>query len=166
VKKRKSQDNGITYIWRKYFSFYYTPYVLEGFFPKSNSDTEVPSSDNYAERARVWKENQINICELGIQNGFETLIILQAFLGTGNKTMTEQEKEFFEKTNGNKRLDIYRYFVEEFDDLNNYCTNTADFRNVFDDIEEGVYFDEAHVGSEHDKIIADEIFELVRPLVR
>jgi len=165
-EKRKSQDNGFTYLWRKYFSFYYTPYVLEGFFPKSNSATEEPFSDNNAERASVWKKNLINICELGSLNGFETLIILQPFLGTGNKIMTEQEKEFFEKTNGNKRLGIYHLFAEDFINLGSFCINTADFRNIFDDIEERVYFDESHVDSVHDKIIADEIFEIVRPLIR
>jgi len=164
-KKPKSQDNGFTYIWRKYFSFYYTPYVLEGFFPKTNSATNATLSDNTTEKVSIWKKNLINICELGDKNGFETLIIFQPFLGTGNKIMTEQEKAFFEKTYGNEKLSKYHFFAEDFIDLDNYCSNTADFRNVFDDIQERVYFDESHVDSVHDKIIADEIFDIVRPLV-
>jgi len=49
--------------------------------------------------------------------------------------------------------------------LDNHCAKTADFRNIFDDVEESVYFDTAHVGSESNKIIADNIFELANPLV-
>ena len=164
-KKPKSQDNDFTYIWRKYFSFYYTPYVLEGLIPKTNSAIKAPLSDNTTEKVSVWKNNLINICELGDKNGFETLIIFQPFLGTGNKIMTEQEKAFFEKTNGNEKLSKYHFFAEEFFELDNFCKNTADFRNIFDDIQERVYFDESHVDPVYDKIIADKIFDIVRPLV-
>jgi len=113
-----------------------------------------------------WKERWIDICELGKQYDYETIITLQPLLGTGNKTLTIQEEN-------NKRttvelvgwLDIYPEYAEQLKEINNHCSLTADLRGLFDDIKEPIFWDGMHTGYRGNQIIAEKMFELSLPLV-
>jgi hypothetical protein len=41
----------------------------------------------------------------------------------------------------------------------------VDFRNIFDDVNRGIYFDNAHVGYKNNEIIAEKIFNLIQPVI-
>jgi len=143
--------------------FYRSLYVLHGIF-----DPKIPKTydkSDWYDKALLWKQNMIKICELGKKHGYETLIILQPILGSGNKTLSEHEIKNIEFWDQAKAVIGYQKFAEELKDLNNYCIGTADLRNIFDNVKGDVYFDYAHIDSEHNKIVADKIFELALPLV-
>jgi len=150
-------------VYRSISTFYRTLYVLPTIFKQDIPHT-YDKSDWY-DKALLWKQNMIKICELGKKQGYETLIILQPILGSGNKSLSEQEIKNFEFYDQAKAVIGYQKFADELNDLNNYCTGTADLRNIFDNVKGTVYFDRAHIDSEDNKIVADKIFELALPLV-
>jgi len=168
--KNKWNDDAINLFWKQYLSFYKTPYVVGGIIDDAKSSiSRSIFNPNFDETSQVWKKNMITICEFGKQQGFDTIVVLQPFLGTGNKTLSDFEKENLETefaTYGSKSFfDGYQLLSDELNDLENYCYVTDDFRNAFDDINESVYFDRVHVGPESNKIIADKMADLVIPLI-
>jgi len=159
--KGKGSGEFLLNFYKKYFNFYQTPYVFKNIFGKTT-----PSANfDWDKKALLWKTNMITICDLGKPQGYETVVILQPILGSGNKTLSEQERKNFELYDQANVLIGYQKFADELNDLENYCTITADFRNIFDDKNETVYFDEAHISYEDNIIVAEKIFELIRPLV-
>jgi len=161
--KEKMHKDFFRNIYDRYFKFYQTLDVIKGILKQKPPIRYV--EPHWEDKAELWKNNLIAICELGKQHGYETLIILQPMLGSGNKTLLGQEiknMEFFDQDNA---LIGFQKFADKLNELDNYCAKTADFRNIFDDINEVIYFDRAHVGSKSNKIIADEMFELAFPLV-
>ena len=112
----------------------------------------------------LWKQRWIEICELGKQHGFETIITLQPFVGTGKKILTVQEHESSLRL-WPPKLEIYPAFVTQLDGLKNHCALTADLTGIFDYVEEPIYFDEAHTGPRGNQIIAQKFYSLSLPLV-
>jgi len=112
--------------------------------------------------ATHWKERWIDICELGKQYDFETIITLQPFVGTGNKTLTIQEE-----TSPRYFLDMSQYpaYAEQMKEINNHCSLTADLRGLFDNIKEPIFYDGLHTGYIGNQIIAEKMFELSLPVV-
>jgi len=164
--KNKRNDDSITQIWKKHLSFYNTPYVFGGIIADAKrSVTPYLINTDFPKKVQVWKTNLISICELGDQKGFKTLIFLQPFLGTGNKTLTEHEKELFVQPYSGQFVSGYELFANELADLENYCSKTTDLRNIFDDEKHDIYFDRPHVSSDSNKKIAEKIFEVTLPLI-
>lgn len=116
-------------------------------------------------RSSLWHQREKEICELGNKEGFKTVILLQPFLGTGNKTMTSYEYDYYVHENGKKTIANYDVFAKGLDGLENYCTKTADLRNIFDGNSELLYFDYGHIVDTGNKIVADSIFKSVSPIV-
>ncbi len=161
--KPKENDDLLMHIHGNYFNFYKTPYVINNII-----NTKIPkihSESDWEDKALLWKKNMISICELGRQHGYETVVILQPILGSGNKILTDQERKNFEFNDQAKFVIGYNKFADKLKDLDDYCVKIFDFRDIFDDMEETAYFDRAHVGSASNKIIAAKIFELIHPLV-
>jgi len=163
----------VGYIYRKYFQFYKTLDVINNIIDKPKG-TQIISEFwkggkiELHDRAEIWRNNISTICEVGNQNGFKTLILLQPFLGTGDRSLTQFETKLFNnqvvKPFPNALLE-YSYFADELDDLNNSCTETFDFRNGFEKAKGQVFFDKWHNYEIHNKVIANEIFDLALPLV-
>jgi len=112
-----------------------------------------------------WKERWIEICELGKQHQFDTLVTLQPQVGAGKKILTNQEYEFLKNPRHQKILSIYPSYVKHLDELEKHCSKTADLRGIFDHMEEPIYWDEAHVGSKGNQIIAKNMYHLSLPFV-
>lgn len=111
----------------------------------------------------LWKERLIEICEIGKQYGFETIATLQPLAGTGNRIPTAQETNYY-LANEN-RLKKYPLYVEQLDEIANHCTETADLREIFDHIEEPIFFDTAHVNAKGNKIVGDNLYRISLPVV-
>jgi len=115
--------------------------------------------------ATLWKERWIEICNLGKQYGFDTIIILQPMVSTGKKILTIQEQEGFISMKNVAELEDYPQYVEQLDELNNHCSAAADFGGIFDYISEPIYFDRGHTGPYGNQIIAKEVYQLSLPIV-
>jgi len=117
-------------------------------------------------------ENWKNICELGNNNKFDTIITVQPFVGTGKKILTNQElinyetytSEFISDTVSLKP-DKLTKLTDNFDKIERLCTKTADLRNIFDYVYTPIYWDRGHTNSFGNEIIAKYILEIILPII-
>ena len=117
------------------------------------------------EKADIWSKRWIEICELGKINDFEVVVTLQPILGSSNRTLSEFETHQFEWKENERRLPALEIYANNLDQIDDYCTRTADLRNVFDEINEPLYLDSVHLGDNGNKIVAEKIYELILPLI-
>jgi len=113
----------------------------------------------------LWKERWAEICELGKEKNFDTVIILQAMAGTGNRVLTQQEIESSQKKHIGEWLEEYPLFLEKLEELNNNCTKTSDYTKIFDDVEGTVFWDGTHVGPSGNIIVAENVYETILPII-
>jgi len=111
-----------------------------------------------------WKNRWNEICELGKQLGFETIITIQPIVNAGKKILTHQEYEASLKKDP-KYLEPYPFYVEQLKELKKHCTLTADLRDIFDDVKEPIYFDFVHAGPRGNQIISETMYSLSLPIV-
>jgi len=50
--------------------------------------------------------------------------------------------------------------------LKKHCSQTADLRGIFNDIQDPIFFDYVHVGPKGNQIIAENLFQLSLPIVK
>jgi len=118
----------------------------------------------------LWKQRWMEICDLGKQRDFDTIITIQPFVKSGNKILTEQEIVQYTKkvsmiSGPIEYLELSEQYVEQLNQLNNHCTLTADLRGIYDDIHEPIFWDAIHVGPLGNEIIAEHVYELSLPVV-
>jgi hypothetical protein len=116
---------------------------------------------------KFTKSHWNDVCDLGKNNGFESIIMLQPTLTFGEKPLTKQEySNYLTDTDhfGYKmslKKDTYDQYVKVMNELSN-CTNTFDLRNVFENTTEPVYYDGGHMVDNGNEIIAKRIFDLLK----
>jgi len=166
----KSDFNKVEDKARGMTSFYKT-LIVGNLFSKSiqksineSKGTKPLDTENISERISLWKNKQIENCKIGNEQGFDTLIILQPIIDIDKKPLTDFEKKAFK--NVEDWPNSYQLFANEFEKLNSFCENTVDLRNVFEGIEEPLFYDWAHLGDKGNKIIADRIFEEILPPIQ
>jgi len=162
----------VGYIYRKYFQFYKTLDVINNVIDKPKNqiirEFSREGRGELGDRAEIWKNNISTICGIGNQNGFKTLILLQPFLGTGDRSLTQFETKIFNNQVSKpfpNALKQYSFFADNINNLKDSCTGAFDLRNGFDKTKGAVYFDKFHNYQKHNRVIANEIFDLSLPLV-
>jgi len=107
-------------------------------------------------------QNWESVCKLGKEEGFDTIIIVQPLPITGHRVLTNQEigNSFKNLT----YLQKSQQYVDAFEELDTVCTKTADFRRIFDYIQEPVFYDDGHTMSFGNKIIAKNVFSVISPI--
>ena len=146
----------------------YEPDLLIIFDGWNDVTGELVKNANWNKEANVenWISRWTEICEIGKQNNFETIITVQPILGSGNKLFTNHESA--EYTTHNYIPSHVRLLENYANNLNNLelsCTKTADLTNAYDDVFLPVYTDLGHVNSLGGKIIAYEFFNLAVPII-
>ena len=115
-------------------------------------------------------DNWRSVCDFGVKQNFDVIIILQPIAGFGNKILTEQEKHYAATGtdyNNNllvNNLSLYDEIAEKLTTLNS-CTITVDMRDVFDGYIEPIYWDQGHVSDKGNLIIAESIFKKILTLI-
>ena len=122
-------------------------------------------SEHMLERASLWHNQIKDACEFGNENGFKTMVILQPMLGTGNKPLVEFEHSYYLAVGGEKNTEIYDMLSNGLLGLENYCYKVEDFRNVFDNVPEFVYFDIAHLADYGNEVVSQRMFEIIMPTI-
>jgi len=159
-------------------TYFKTPYMVNEIFKEiskldiTNIENRDPQDEKRVvtqseEKASLWLNNMAEICEMGQNRDFKTLIALQPFLGTGNKTLTDYEIKV--GTNYWNFIDAslkYQNFGNKVNDLEPLCDKTVDLRNIFDNVTESVYFDHVHIHYRYNKIVAERLAELSLPLIQ
>jgi hypothetical protein len=120
---------------------------------------------NEKEKINQWKSRLARICEIGYENNIPIVLILQPLLGTSQRNLTLEEKQNFEKENHPSIIQLYEKFGDEFTHISNTCTLKEDFREVFNDVGIPLFFDTGHIGVEAKKIVANQIYEKITPII-
>ena len=170
--KAKIKTDFLDNVKKRFFKFYKTPKVLglslsgiPEYFPNENNSITNPKEMKEGSKALLWEENMSAICALGNQNNFDTIIVLQPFLGTGNKSLTRIESEQYNKIHEWWFIE-YQYFADKIKNLNHTCDLAIDLRNVFDNVEEIIYFDRMHISFKYNKQVAEKIAENSLPIIK
>ena len=107
-----------------------------------------------------WK----TVCKLGNERGFKTVILVEPILGSGNRVLTEHEMKKFNVENI-QSLKIIEKYSENFDLLEEDCTKTKDFQNIFDYVFMPVFIDSGHTSSLGNKIIAKNVLNILEEIL-
>ncbi len=121
--------------------------------------------DNPGASAKDWGKRWMEICEIGTQQGFDTIITLQPDVASGKKFLTKVEYKYKILSEGEKTMENYPLYIEQLDALKNKCSLTADLRSLFNDEKVAIFFDKAHTGPTGNQIIAQKFYSLSLPFV-
>ncbi|MDC0186934.1 pentapeptide repeat-containing protein [Candidatus Nitrosopelagicus sp.] len=112
-------------------------------------------------------DNWKSICKLGNDQNFETIIIIQPILGSGNRILTEQEITLFNssKDKNIQNLEMLEKYSSSLNELDKHCTKTANFKNIFDYIFSPIFVDSGHTSTLGNKIIAENVFNLLENIL-
>ena len=161
-------------------------YCLEQFDPGLNApreedpfDSNVHSMKKSEQTLQNWK----SVCKLGNEKGFDTIITVQPMVGAGNRVPIKDILDIFPfynyydfvdepfYKNANKKPSDLTWmenmypklslYVEYLDQLKGHCTKVADFRAIFDYIQEPTYYDVGHTTPLGNKILAEHFFAMV-----
>ena len=113
-------------------------------------------------------QNWKSVCELGKENNFGVIIIIQPIVVTDQRVLTDQEITSSFSSFGTKISDEYlqksQQYVDAFEELDEVCTKTADFRRIFDYVQEPIFWDGVYTLSFGHKILAENIFSVISPI--
>jgi hypothetical protein len=161
IKKDKTLTENIFIFSQKYFPFYKTPIGLKHIFTAFtyHEKEELAYESNIDTMVSEWSKTWTNVCLNAKDNDIKTIIILQPFLGTGNKILSDSESIILKKFNEHKNaIKYYEKYASTLDDLALKCDVVLDFRMVFDEKKNSIFYDRVHVGDEGNYIVAEEIF--------
>ena len=124
-------------------------------------------NDSYNLPLEQSLDNWKSVCKLGNKQNFETIIIIQPILGSGNRILTDQEIYLLNtsKDNNIENLNMLKKYSSNLKELDKHCTKTVNFENIFDYVFSPVYVDLGHTSSLGNKIIADNVFYLLQNIL-
>ena len=80
-------------------------------------------------------------------------------LGVGEKPLSYDEQKIL-KNQGQHQINSMKILNEfNIDNLENYCYNTIDLRNIFSNHNGSIYYDRGHTVDDGNYIIAKKIFD-------
>lgn len=151
----------------RYLFFWETVPVAYHLISQSVGEIEKRIFDNrnMEQKSELWVSNNKKICEIGKNQGFDTIVFLQPILGTGERELTSWEKKQFEFYDQKNVLVAYDLFGDKLNGLEKNCLKAEDFRNIFDEVKGDVFFDNAHVGYQTNELVAEKIFQSIKPII-
>ena len=118
---------------------------------------------------KLWFERWKEICIQGKTYGYDTIIAIQPLAATKKILSTQEEQmnsRWLENNKAGKSfIHSYPIYLEKLNELKNHCSLTADMTGIFNHIEGPIYFDSGHTGFQGNKIIAQEFYDLIFPIV-
>jgi hypothetical protein len=114
-------------------------------------------SVNVEKTIKNWKE----ICQISKDKNIATTIIIQPLPLSGQRVLTDQEVQNILNpilSSPREYQKISQQYVDSFSELNETCTQTFDFRGIFDYINAPIYYDGGHILNHGSVILASNIF--------
>ena len=141
---------------------------LSSYFEESSDQTaHIRAHGEYAnDMAKEWSDNIKKICNLGKTENFKTVIILQPLLGTGNLGLTEFEKKLVSHYNHDGLLNSYHLFEKSLEPLQEHCTLTSNYLDVFDNENYPIFYDSGHTTDDGNKLVAKRMFNSLMSIIR
>ena len=151
------------------YEFYRTPFVVWRYILKDITVSPINFTDNLIspELVSLWKNRWGEICELGKNEGFDTMITIQPMIGNGKKPYSSAELTMYgDGLRFRPPAQNFQGMVDSLKELDKTCTKTADLRDTFENIPQTVYFDQIHMTDFGNEIIAQKLFELSLPIIK
>ena len=162
--KLEKTQKGIDNIISKYFQWYRTPFILNYIIFKST--TSISYNDSTISKMKDnWYNRWAEMCEFGNSRNMKIIITLQPILGTGNKTLYQDEIVNSESYESQMTVKAINELEEPLQKLSKTCSNVLDLRGVFDEIEKPIFYDLGHTNDLGNEIIANKIFETIKPTI-
>ena len=142
--------------------------ILKLYFNYKQDSVDVIPFNSYKieQKSLLWKDAWMDICNLQQKHGFKTMIVLQPLVGTGNKSLSIEEQNYFTHYDSEQKNRYYDLYANELNKLNSKCTMTFDLRDGFDSNSETIFYDAGHVGNKGNQIIAQQIYEEILPIIK
>lgn len=154
------------------YKIYRTPFVIYNiFFKQFEADNtfgvkEKRSTDEeILQVADQWKSNWIEVCNFGKQKNFQTVVILQPELKSGNKTLSPSESLIVYGQHQMDRLKTLNEMAKSLEEIQHFCDATFDLRTSFDNIHEPIFIDTVHMSDLGNEIIASKLYENILPII-
>ena len=145
--------------------FYRTPFVVWHYFLKDQARADFTILIS-PELVSLWKNRWNEICELGKNEGFDTMITIQPMIGNGKKPYSSAELTMYgDGLRFRPPAQNFQGMVDSLKELDKTCTKTADLRDTFENIPQTVYFDQAHMTDFGNEILGQKLFELSLPII-
>jgi hypothetical protein len=125
-------------------------------------------NDELAHISEYMTRNWKDVCKLGLEKDFETVLLLQPMLTTGDRTIHAGEKQILSSISEKQKQDLehIRNFSIQTEDILP-CKNFFDIRDTFDDHNETlIYFDHGHMFDGGNVIVAKKIFDNISPIIQ
>jgi len=180
-EENPQSDSNVVKETLKQIQFYRTPFVVyrnlnienpdivfKNVVNESDDDIMKLNETKMFENTELWKNRWQDICELGKEKGFLTIITVQPTLHSGNKPLSHDEEEMLKgraDTRADYRQKFWDSLVDSLEDLDQVYEKTADLRDVFANTSEPIYFDTAHISDVDNEIVAEEFYELTLPVI-
>ena len=114
---------------------------------------------------KIFAERWSELCVVGEKNGFETVIIIQPIVSF-DKILTDYELDYyFDRKEHAFYLNSLELFAQQVNNIEKHCAVAADFREIFDDYFEPIYWDYVHAGDRGNEIVAGKVLELISPIL-
>jgi lysophospholipase L1-like esterase len=158
-----TQQKYIEEIIKKYLYEFRTLYIIHPIITH-HQIALMMNQDFIQKEAELWSDRWETVCKENNLEDIHTIILVQPIAGTGDKKLTFSEKPHADYIQQVKTREYLEAFVSEFPNLSS-CTKTADLRNSFDEITETIFFDGGHMSDKGNNIIAEDILEIILPVL-
>ena len=112
-----------------------------------------------------WKDRWTEICNIGKKNEFDVLVTFQPFYKSGFQVLTENNYEYYHRATPYTMADAYPLYLDQLPELSKNCKKAVDMTRIFDKIPENLFVDQGHVTSLGNKIIAENFYQIILPIV-
>ena len=147
---------------------YVTPTViLKWYFNSQHDSISIMefNPSNIEKKVSLWSNAWIDVCNLQEKHDFKALIMIQPIVGTGDKILSEEEEVHFLHYDHESKINYYQLYADALPKLNSVCTGTYDLRTVFDSFSETIFYDSGHIGDFGNEIVAEKIYDVIRPII-
>ena len=110
----------------------------------------------------IWYDRMNEFCQISNEKQIKSIVIIQPTLDQGKKPLSDYEYSIYTENIFNKKT--FNMLIQKSENLTN-CSGVYDFTNVFENTDSGVYVDRVHLNNLGNKIIANNIYEKILPIV-
>ena len=161
-EKLQSQKSSLQIWISENLQMYRTVFVLYPIF--SHYSISMTLNDQvYEKNSEIWSDRWENICEENNEDGIKTIITLQPIVGTGTKKLSPSEKIHSDYIKTIKMREQLEFFAKSLPIES--CMASFDLRNALDGIEKPIYFDDCHMNDQGNKIMANQMYEKILPVI-
>jgi lysophospholipase L1-like esterase len=110
----------------------------------------------------LWHDHMKEFCQISNEKQIKSIVIIQPSLDQDKKSLSDYEYSIYTKNILDKK--IFDMLIQKSEKLTS-CSGVYDFTNVFENTDFDVYMDRVHLNELGNKMIANNIYEKILPIV-